>query len=94
MKSILDRLWRRSAAAFEQSASGPAPNTVGAIQQPDIQQMESVPIAEAQSSPSHHTEPAFDPKQEQLGLGYSLKDIPGVTEQILVAFSEHGIMSY
>ena len=36
---------------------------------------------------------AFDVKQNELGVEDSLKDFPGVTDQMLVAFAEHGITS-
>ena len=38
-------------------------------------------------------ETTFDAKRKELGVENSLKDIPGVTNQMLVAFAEHGITS-
>ena len=35
----------------------------------------------------------FDAKRKELGVEDSLKDVPGVTTQMLVAFGEHGIKS-
>jgi hypothetical protein len=88
MKWILDRVWRRSAVGSEQSASGHEPITPA-----DVEQPESVPNSAARASSSHPTEMPFDSKPKQLGLEGSLKDIPGVTEQMLVAFGQHGVTS-
>jgi transcription termination/antitermination protein NusA len=38
-------------------------------------------------------ETTFDAKRKELGVENSLKNIPGVTNQMLVAFGEHGITS-
>jgi transcription termination/antitermination protein NusA len=35
----------------------------------------------------------FDAKRKELGVEDSLKDVPGVTTQMLVAFGEQGIKS-
>jgi predicted RecB family nuclease len=42
---------------------------------------------------SHRVEMNFDAKRKELGVEDSLKDVPGVTTQMLVAFGEHGIKS-
>lgn len=88
MRWILDGLWRRSAAGSEPSASGHE-----AITPADVGQTESVPNSTARSSPSHPTEMPLDSKPKDLGLEGCLKDIPGVTDQMLIAFGEHGITS-
>jgi predicted flap endonuclease-1-like 5' DNA nuclease len=59
----------------------------------DVHQTESVPISEAQASSSHPTETPSDSKRKELGFEDSLKDIPGVTDRMIVAFGEHGITS-
>ena len=38
-------------------------------------------------------ETTSDAKRKELGAENSLKDIPGVTDQMLAAFSEHGVTS-
>jgi transcription termination/antitermination protein NusA len=88
MKWILDRIGRLTAPRSEQSASGHEP-----ITPVDAHQTESVPNFEARASSSHPTETSFDSKRKELGVEDSLKDIPGVTDRMLVAFGEHGITS-
>jgi len=89
MKWILDRIGRLTAVHSEHSASGHEP-----ITPTDVHQTESVPNSEARASSSHPTETPFDSKRgKELGLEDSLKDIPGVTNRMLVAFGEHGITS-
>ena len=44
----------------------------------------SVPKSPPVASSSHHAQTTFDAET-------SLKDIPGVTDQMLIAFSEHGV---
>jgi predicted flap endonuclease-1-like 5' DNA nuclease len=88
MKWILDRISRLTTVRPEQSASGHAPITPA-----DMHQTESVPNSEARASSSHPKETSFDSKRKELGLEASLKDIPGVTDRMLVAFGEHGITS-
>jgi predicted flap endonuclease-1-like 5' DNA nuclease len=88
MKWILDGLWRRSAAGAEQYASGHEPITPA-----EVRQTESVPHSTARASSSHPTEIPFVSKPKDLGLEGALKDIPGVTDQMVAAFGEHGITS-
>ena len=40
-----------------------------------------------------HIEASFDAKRRELGVDEGIKDIPGVTTLMLVAFGEHGIKS-
>jgi N utilization substance protein A len=58
----------------------------------DIHQTESVPSSEPQNL-SKHIEVNFDAKRKELGVEDGLKDIPGVTTLMLVAFGEHCIKS-
>jgi N utilization substance protein A len=51
-----------------------------------------VPSAEPRPS-SERIEANSDAKRKELGVGEGLKDIPGVTTPMLVAFGEHGIKS-
>ena len=78
MKWILHRL-RRLTALTSQQAPGQEPHTPA-----DPQQGDSVPNSQPVASSSHHAETTFDAET-------TLKDIPGVTDQMLVAFSEHGV---
>jgi len=88
MKWILNRIRRLTAVApSQQSASGHEPLTLAVPQQAG-----SVPNSQPPSS-SHRTETTFDAKRKELGVENSLKDIPGVTDQMLVAFGEHGVRS-
>ena len=89
MKWILKRIRRLTAAVpSQQSASGHEPLTPA-----DPQQAGPVPNSQPQASLSQHTETTFDAKRKELGVENSLKDIPGVTDQMLVAFGEHGVAS-
>jgi predicted flap endonuclease-1-like 5' DNA nuclease len=88
MKWILDRIGRLTAVRSEQSASGHEPITPA-----DVHQTESVPNSQPRASSSHHTETTFDTKRKEPGVENSLKDISGVTDQMLVAFAEHGVTS-
>ena len=88
MKWILHRLGRLTGVPPQQSPSGHEPLTPA-----DSQQAESVPNSQPSASSSQHTETTFDAKRKELGVENSLKDIPGVTNQMLVAFGEHGITS-
>ena len=89
MKWILNRIRRLTAVVpSQQSASGQEPLTPA-----DPQQADSVPNSQPQASLSQHTETTFDAKRKELGVENSLKDIPGVTDQMLVAFGEHGVAS-
>jgi len=80
MKWILHRIGRLIAVPSQQ-ASGQEPHTPA-----DPQQAESV------SNSQPHAEMTFDAKRKVLGVETGLKDIPGVTDQMLVAFGEHGVM--
>src|ERR1700751_3121513 len=88
MKWFLDRIGRLAAARSEQSESGHEP-----ITPTDVHQKESVPNLEVRASSSRPAETPFDSKRKVLGVEDSLKDIPGVTDRMLVAFGEHGITS-
>ena len=89
MKWILNRIRRLTAVApSQQSASGHEPLTPAVPQRAD-----SVPNSQPRPSSSHCTETTFDAKRKELGVENSLKDIPGVTDQMLVAFGEHGVTS-
>ncbi len=57
------------------------------------QQAHSVPNSRPRATSSHGTETPADAKPKELGTENSLKDIPGVTDQMLVIFGEHGITS-
>jgi predicted flap endonuclease-1-like 5' DNA nuclease len=59
----------------------------------DPQQADSVPNSQHGASSSQQTETTFDAKRKELGVENGLKDIPGVTDQMLVAFGEHGVTS-
>jgi predicted flap endonuclease-1-like 5' DNA nuclease len=85
MKWILNRIRRLTAVVpSQQSASGHEPLTPAVPQQSNSQ---------PRPSSSHCTETTFDAKRKELGVENSLKDIPGVTDQMLVAFGEHGVTS-
>jgi predicted flap endonuclease-1-like 5' DNA nuclease len=88
MKWFLDRIGRLTAVRSEQSASGHEQITPA-----DTHQSESVLNSEARASSSHPNETPFDSKPRELGPEDSLKDIPGITDRMLVAFGEHGITS-
>ena len=59
----------------------------------DSQQADSVPNSQPSAPSSQHTQTTFDAKGKELGVESSLKDIPGVTDQMLAAFGEHGVTS-
>jgi transcription termination/antitermination protein NusA len=88
MNWILNRIRRLIAVPSQQSASDYQPITPA-----DPQQADSVPNSQPRASSSQRTETIFDVKRKKPGVEDSLKDIPGVTDQMLVAFGEHGIMS-
>ena len=88
MKWILHRIGRLIVVPSQQSASGHEP-----IAPADLQKADSTPNSQPRASSSHRTETTFDVKRKELGVEGSLKDIPGVTGQMLVAFAEHGITS-
>ena len=84
MKWMLDRIGRLIAAYSQKSASDYEPITPA---DPHL-----VPSSEPRR-PSDRIELNFDAKRKELGVEDGLKDIPGVTTRMLVAFGEHGIKS-
>ena len=81
MKWILHRIGRLIAVPSKQYASDHEQLTSA-----ERQQTGSVPNSQPQAT-------TFDAKRKELGVENSLKDIPGVTDQMLVAFVEHGVTS-
>jgi hypothetical protein len=84
MKWILHRIGRLTGVLSRQSPSGddrPA----------EPQQADSVPNSQASASSSLHTGAILNEKPKELGVENCLKDIPGVTDQMLAAFGEHGV---
>jgi N utilization substance protein A len=88
MKWILHRIGRLTAVLSQQSPSGHERLTPA-----DPQQTDSVSNSQPSASSSLHTEATFDAKGKELAVENSLKDIPGVTDQMLAAFGEHGVTS-
>ena len=88
MKWILHRIGRLAAVPSQQSASSHEP-----IRPVDPQQAASVPSSQPRASSSQCTQTTFDAKPKELGVEDRLRDIPGVTDQMLVTFGEHGITS-
>jgi hypothetical protein len=86
MKWLLDRIGRLFAAYSQKPASGYEP-----IIPADRRQTDLVPTSEPRRS--DRIELNFDAKRKELGVENGLKDIPGVTTRMLVAFGEHGIKS-
>ena len=87
MKWMLDRIGRLFAAYSQKSASDYEPITPADPHQTDL-----VPSSAPRRS-SDRIELNFDAKRKELGVEDGLKDIPGVTTRMLVAFGEHGIKS-
>jgi hypothetical protein len=87
MKWILDRIRYLIATPSRKPASGYEPITPADPHQTDV-----VPSSKPRRS-SHRIETNFDAKLKKLGVEDTLKDIPGVTTRMLVAFGEHGIKS-
>ena len=81
MKWILDRIGRLIAVRSQEPASGHDPITP--FDPPKADEVDS----------SHRVEMNFDAKRKELGVEDSLKDVPGVTTEMLVAFGEHSIKS-
>jgi hypothetical protein len=81
MKWILDRIGHLIAVRSQEPALGNGP-----ITPTDPHKTDEV----GSSQPS---EVNFDAKRKELGVEDSLKDVPGVTTQMLVAFGEQGIKS-
>jgi N utilization substance protein A len=57
---------------------------------PDAHETDSAPSSELQQR-LERIEATLDAKRRELGVEGGLKDIPGVTTLMLVAFGEHGI---
>jgi hypothetical protein len=87
MKWILDHIRRLIAAYLQKPASGYEPITPADPHQTDL-----VPSFEPRRS-SERIEVNFDASRKELGAEDGLKDIPGVTTRMLVAFGKHGIKS-
>ena len=87
MKWMLDRIRRLIAAYSQKSASDYEP-----IIPNDPPQTDLVPSSEPRRS-SDRIELNFDAQRKKLGVEDGLKDIPGVTTRMLVAFGERGIKS-
>jgi transcription termination/antitermination protein NusA len=87
MKWLLDRIGRLIATQSQKPASGDEPITPADPHQTDL-----VPNLEPRRL-SERVEVNVDAKRKQLGVEDALKDIPGVTTPMLVAFGEHGIKS-
>ena len=81
MKWILDLIGRLIAGRSQEPASGHDPITPGD------------PRKANELDPSQRLEVNFDAKRKELGVEDSLKNVPGVTTRMLVAFGEHGIKS-
>jgi hypothetical protein len=87
MKWILDQIRRLTAAFSPKSASGYEPITPADPHQTDL-----VPSSDPRRS-SKRIEANLDAKRKELGVEDGLKNIPGVTTRMLVAFGKHGIKS-
>src|SRR5476651_565010 len=87
MKWILDHIRRLIAAYLQKPAPGYEPITPADPHQTDL-----VPSFEPRRS-SERIKTSSDSKRKELGVDDGLKDIPGVTTLMLVAFGEHGIKS-
>ena len=87
MKSMFDRIGRLIAAYSQKSASDYEP-----IIPTDPHQTDLVPSSEPRRS-SDRIELNLDAQRKKLAVEDGLKDIPGVTTRMLVAFGERGIKS-
>jgi hypothetical protein len=87
MKWMLDHIRRLIATYLQKPASGYEPSTPT-----DPHQTNLVPSSEPRRS-SGRIEVNFDAKRKEIGVEDGLKDIPGVTTRMLIAFGKHGIMS-
>jgi hypothetical protein len=85
MKLMFDRIRRMIAAYLQKRASGSEPITPADPYQTDL-----VPSFQPLQK-SHRLEANYDAKRKELGVEDGLKDIPGVTTRMLVAFGKHGI---
>jgi N utilization substance protein A len=81
MKWIRDRIGRLIAERSREPASGFDPITP------------ADPLKGAELDLSRPPEGNFDAQRQELGVEDSLKDVPGVTTRMLVAFGKHGIKS-
>jgi N utilization substance protein A len=85
MKWMLNHIRRLIAAYLQKRASGYKPIAPAVPHQTDV-----VPSSEIRRSPGL-AEVNFDASQKELGVDDRLKDIPGVTTRMLVAFGKHDI---
>ena len=85
MKWILNHIRRLIAAFSPKPTSGYQPFTPTDPHQTDL-----VPSSEPLQKPGR-LEANYDAKRKELGVEDGLKDIPGVTTRMLVAFGNHGI---
>ena len=81
MKWIFDRIGRLIAVRSQEPASGHDPI------------IPADPHKADELDSSHRLEVNSDAKRKELGVEDSLKEVPGVTTRMLVAFGEHGIKS-
>jgi predicted flap endonuclease-1-like 5' DNA nuclease len=87
MKWMLDRIRHLIAAYLQKPASGHEP-----ITPTDPYQTDLAPSSEPRRS-SNHVGTDLDARRKELGVEDGLKELPGVTPRMLVAFAEHGINS-
>jgi hypothetical protein len=87
MKWILNHIRRLIAAYLQKPAPGYEPITPADPHQTDL-----VPSFEPRRS-SERIKTSSDSKRKELGVDDALKNIPGVTTRMLVAFGEQGIKS-
>jgi len=87
MKWIIDHIRRLIAVFSPKPASGYEPITPADPHQTDL-----VPSSEPLRKPGR-LEANLDAKPKEPGAENGLKDIPGVTTRMLVAFGKHGIKS-
>ena len=85
MKLMFDRIRRLIASYLKKPALGNEP-----IKPADPYQTDLVPSSEPLQK-SGRLEANYDAKRKELGVEDALKDIPGVTTRMLVAFGKHGI---
>ena len=81
MKWILDRIGHLIAIRSQKPASSNDPITP------------ADPLKTDEVESSHRVEANFDAKRKELGVEDTLKNVPGITTRMLVAFGEHGIKS-
>jgi hypothetical protein len=88
MKWILDRIGYLITVRSQAPASSKVSVTPA-----DPHPTDSVPSSSERQRSSQDMEAIFDTKRKELGVEDSLKDLPGVTTRMLIAFGEHGIKS-